>query len=80
VNGFCTKTEGMIKEYTECQAFSPVIRIFLALPHPLTRKLVLPPPPPHPYGTKGPRGGDTLAEGEGAGGANADEGTDTLVL
>jgi hypothetical protein len=30
-------------EYTECQAFSPVVRI--AYPRPLTRRRVLPPPP-----------------------------------
>ncbi len=42
-------------------------------PRPLTRKL-----PPPPFGSKG---GDTLAWGkELVGGANSDEGTDTLVL
>jgi hypothetical protein len=63
----------MITEYTECQAFSPVVRISSA-------------PPPNPQASAAPplwfqrAGGDTLAEGERAGEANADEGTDTLVL
>jgi hypothetical protein len=43
------------------------------LPHPLTRKRVLPPP----FGSGG--GTHSLA-GEGAGIANSDEGTDTLAL
>jgi hypothetical protein len=42
------------------------------------------PPPFHPQASVAPplvpSGGDTLARGEGAGGANSDEGTDTLVL
>ncbi len=41
---------------------------------PLTHKRVLPPPP------LGLRGRDTLPCGEGGGGPNSDEGTDTLVL
>jgi hypothetical protein len=39
-------------EYTaECQAFSPVVRI--GYPRPLSRKRVVPPPLPPPFGSKG---------------------------
>jgi hypothetical protein len=58
-------------EYTECQAFCPVVR---KSPHPFIRKRVLPPPPP-----LSPRG-ETLAGKRGRRGPNSDEGTDTLVL
>ncbi len=58
-----------VTEYTECHAFSPVVRI--GSPHPLTLKRVLPPLVPR---------GDTLARGRDAGGANSYEGTDTLEL
>jgi hypothetical protein len=42
------------------------------------------PPPPHPLASVappplGPRGGDTLARGRGAGGTYSEEGTDTVV-
>ncbi len=47
-------------EYTECQAFSPLVRIGTL--RPLTRKRVFPPPPLIPRGTQ------SLA-GEGAGGS-----------
>jgi hypothetical protein len=46
------------------------------LPHPLTPHRGLPSPPP--FGSKGD--GTHALAGEGAGGANSDEGTDTLVL
>jgi hypothetical protein len=57
-------------EYTECQAFCPVVRMGS---HPLTRKLVLSPL------WIDLRGKHSLA-GEGVGGPNSDERTDTLVL
>ncbi len=69
------KTSVMKAEYTECQAFSPVVRTGSPAP---TSKRVLPSPP---FGSGG--GGGTLACGRGdggGGGANSDEGTDTLVL
>jgi hypothetical protein len=56
-------------EYTECQAFSPVVRI--GFPRPLTGKRVLPPPPLVPWGG----GGTHSLGGEGAGGANSDKNT-----
>jgi hypothetical protein len=60
------------REYTECQAFCPVVRIrSLPLPHP--QASVAPPP----FGSKG---GDTLVRGVGVGGHNSDEGTATLIL
>ncbi len=55
----------------KCQAFSPFVGI--GSPRPLTQQRVLPPP----FGFK--LGTHSLA-GEGAGGANSDEGTDTLVF
>ncbi len=74
LNGFCAKIKGVVTEYTEYQAFSPVVRISSA-----------PPPNPQASAASPPlwfqgSWGDTLTEGEGTGGANADEGTDTLVL
>jgi hypothetical protein len=49
VNWFCTNSKGVIAEYTEYQAFSPVVRISSA-----------PPPNPQasaaPQGSKGPGG------------------------
>jgi hypothetical protein len=56
-------------EYTECQAFSPVVR---NRPPPPASECC----PPHHLV---PGGTHSLA-GEGAGGANSDEGTGTLVL
>ncbi len=62
-------------EYTECQAFCPVVRIGSHVPHPLTHhKGVL---LPLPVGFKG---ADTLACGRGSGGPNSNEGKDTLLL
>jgi hypothetical protein len=58
------------KVYTECQAFSPVVRI--GSPPSLASERY-PPPPLIPWGKH------SLGE-EGLGGANSDEGTDTLVL
>jgi hypothetical protein len=55
----------MRSEYTECQVLSSAVRI--GSPLPLTRKRVLPPPL-------------WFACGEGARGANSNEGKDTLVL
>jgi hypothetical protein len=56
-------------EYTECQAFYPVVRIGSA--HPLTRSRVRSPLV---------QGVGSLAWGEGVGGLNSDEGTYTVVL
>ncbi len=56
-------------EYTECQVFSPVVRIGL--------------PPPHLQASRPtlvPGRGSKLACGRGGGVANPDEETDTLVL
>jgi hypothetical protein len=53
-------------EYTECQAFFPVVRT-MGYPHPQCS-------------SPSSKGGDTLAFGGEGGGANSDEGTDTLVL
>ncbi len=57
-------------EYTECHAFPSVVRI--DTPRPLNRWRVFPP--------LLVLGGTHLLGGEEAGGANLDEGTDTLVL
>ncbi len=57
VCSFNSTTEA--REYTECLAFYPVVRI--GAPHPLTCKRVLFPPP---FGSKG---GDTLTFGGGGG-------------
>ncbi len=70
-------------EYTECQAFSPVVSsectkcqafcpVQLGSSHPFTRKRVLPPPLWF-------QGGFTLACGRGGGGPNSDEGKGALV-
>jgi hypothetical protein len=63
---------GYSTEYTECQAFS-VVRIGSPTPSPPS-SVALP-----PFGSKGDALAHALA-GEGAGVANSDEGTDTLVL
>jgi hypothetical protein len=47
-------------------------------PAPSPARTFFAPPPPHP--TFDSRAGGTLAFGKGGGGANSDEGTDTLVL
>ncbi len=57
-------------EQTECQAFSPVVRIG-SPPRPLTRKRVF---------SGGGGGGQHPLAGEGAGEPNSDKGIDTLVL
>ncbi len=60
-----------IFEYTECQAFCPVVRI--GSPRPLTRKRVLRPPLWF-------RGGHTRQAGEWAGGANSDDWIESLAF
>jgi hypothetical protein len=73
LRALCLKypTKARTKEYTECQAFCPVIRIG-STPH------------PHPSECCSPswvQGGNTLAcGGGGEGGPNSDEGSDTWVL
>jgi hypothetical protein len=62
-----------VTEYTECQAFSPVVRIG-SHPRLLNRKRVLPPP------WFGGGGHTRLRESGRRVGANSGEGTDTLVL
>jgi hypothetical protein len=57
-------------EVSECQAFSPVVRI--GSPRPLAHRRLLPSP-------LWSRGGTHSIAGEGAGGSQFDEGTDTLV-
>jgi hypothetical protein len=59
-------------EFTECQAFSTVVRIGSARPPPRQRMLA---PPPIWF-----QGGTHSLAGEEVGGANSDEGMDTLVL
>jgi hypothetical protein len=57
-------------EWTECYAFSVVVRIGT-------------PPPPHTQASVAPSfgsGGITRLAGEGVGGPNSDEGTDTVLL
>jgi hypothetical protein len=69
------RTHGSHKEETECQAFSPVVRIGSS--HPPQPQVSVASPRPLLV----PRGEDTLACWRGgAGGANSDERTDTLVL
>ncbi len=58
---------------TECQAFSPVVRI--GFPHPPAQVL----PPPHLWFQWGGGRIHSLG-GEGAGGASSEEGIDTLVF
>ena len=62
----------------ECHVAPTIILCFgLVAPTIMLSALAPPPPPPHHVVTRG--GSDTLAV-EGVGGANADEGTDTIVL
>jgi hypothetical protein len=56
----------------KCQAFSSVVRI--GSPRPITHRQVL-----HPPSFSSKRGGGHSLAGEGAGGANSDEGTDIMV-
>jgi hypothetical protein len=60
-------------DYTECHAFSPVVRI--GSPQPLTRKRLLLLPPFDSKGEAHSLAGEGLGEGP-----NSDEGTDALVL
>jgi hypothetical protein len=60
-----------LKIATSCKCQSPAV---FSQPRPLTRKQCCPPPP---LWFQGGRGAHSLA-GEGAGGANSDEGTDSL--
>jgi hypothetical protein len=70
-NSIITPTHrGESTKYTECQSFSPVVRIGSPAPSPASECC-----PP----TFGSKGGAHSLGGEGAGGANSDEGSDTLV-